>query len=144
MRQDADSVCTDIILGLAAIGYEIENPFGDDVNDLPLDSFCRELASDIDVLTSMPIPTTQDFVSVVENKVLYPLSMSDYEAWNDRSLPEIRAALRAKATTAATSVDFERAKAQSESTNEALDAQLAENEKVDANKDKHAIAADAV
>ncbi|KAJ9602562.1 hypothetical protein H2200_013105 [Cladophialophora chaetospira] len=118
-----------IILGLAAIGYEIENPFGDDVNDLPLDTFCRELASDIDVMTSIPIPTTKNFVSVAENKVLYPLSLSDYGAWNERSLPEIRAALRAKATTAATSVEFERAKAQSESTNETLEAQRAEPEK---------------
>ncbi|KIW72532.1 hypothetical protein PV04_00717 [Phialophora macrospora] len=133
-----------IILGLAAIGYEIENPFGDDVNDLPLDSFCRELASDIDVLTSMPVPTTKDFVTVAQNKVLYPLSMSDYDAWKDRSLPEIRAALRAKATTAATSVEFERAKAQSESTNDTFEVQHAATEKETETKDKHAIVADAV
>ncbi|ETI28869.1 hypothetical protein G647_01321 [Cladophialophora carrionii CBS 160.54] len=133
-----------IILGLAAIGYEIENPFGVDVNDLPLDAFCRELASDIDVLTSMPVPTTNDFVAAAQNKVLYPLSMSDYEAWNDRSLPEIRAALRAKATTAATSMEFERAKAQSESTTETFGAQPSATEKETETKDKHGIAADAV
>lgn len=112
-----------IILGIAAIGYEIENPFGNDVNDLPLDSYCRELASDIDVLTSMPAPTTENFIATAENKVLFPLSMSNYASWNDRSVSEIRSALRAKATTAATSVDFERAKAQSESTGEAVAAQ---------------------
>jgi hypothetical protein len=133
-----------IILGLAAIGYEIENPFGDDVNDLPLDAFCRELASDIDVLTSMPVPTTKNFITVAQNKVLYPLSMSDYDAWNDRSLPEIRAALRAKATTAATSVDFERAKDQSESTNDTFEARHSASEKETETKDRHGIVADAV
>ncbi|KIX95986.1 uncharacterized protein Z520_08241 [Fonsecaea multimorphosa CBS 102226] len=110
-----------IILGLAAIGYEIENPFGVDVNDLPLDAYCRELASDIDVLTSMPAPTPENFITTARNKVLFPLSMSDYDLWNDRSVAEIRSALRAKATTAATSVDFERAKAQVESTNDSMD-----------------------
>ncbi|EXJ79111.1 hypothetical protein A1O3_08612 [Capronia epimyces CBS 606.96] len=105
-----------IILGLAAIGYEIENPFGNDVNDLPLDNYCRELASDIDTLTSMPAPTAETFISMAENKVLFPLSMSDYHSWKTRSVADIRSALRAKATTAATSVDFQRVKAQSEST----------------------------
>jgi ion channel-forming bestrophin family protein len=130
-----------IILGLAAIGYEIENPFGDDVNDLPLDAFCRELASDIDVLTSMPAATTADFVSVAENKVLYPLSMSGHDMWNDRSLSEIRGALRAKATTAATSVDFERAKALSESTNDTLNEQLAAAAQEESAEKKHNAAA---
>ncbi|KAJ4518052.1 hypothetical protein HRR80_003875 [Exophiala dermatitidis] len=115
-----------IILGLAAIGYEIENPFGNDVNDLPLDSYCRELASDIDALTSMPAPKAESFVSTAENKVLFPLSMSDYHSWNTRTVPEIRAALRAKATTAATSVDFQRAKAQSESTEDSKEAKQVE------------------
>lgn len=109
-----------IILGMAAIGYEIENPFGIDVNDLPLDAYCRELASDIDVLTSMPAPTTENFIATAENKVLFPLSMSDYDSWNTRSVAEIRHALRAKATTAATSVEFERAMAQCESTEESV------------------------
>ena len=132
-----------IILGLAAIGYEIENPFGDDVNDLPLDSYCRELASDIDVMTSMPPVTTKSFVPSALNKVLYPLSMSDYGAWSDRSLTDIRIALRAKATTSAMSVDFERAKAAIESNDEAMGAQL-EAEKQAENKDKTATVSEAV
>ena len=32
-----------IILGLAAIGREIEDPFGSDVNDLDLDKYCQSL-----------------------------------------------------------------------------------------------------
>ena len=139
-----------IILGLAAIGYEIENPFGVDVNDLPLDQYCRELASDIDVMTSMPIPTTENFVTTAQNMVLFPLSMSDYEAWNDRSVAEIRSALRAKATTEKGSVDLERVKAQIESNNETMEAQQQQqqqqqppvNEKRE--EDRHAIAAESV
>jgi ion channel-forming bestrophin family protein len=86
-----------IIFGIAAIGNEIENPFGHDVNDLPLDTYCRELAADLDVLTSLPKATCGDFIERAENKVLFPLSLSPYEDWADRSVEEIRDALRAKA-----------------------------------------------
>ena len=89
-----------IIFGIAAIGVEIENPFGHDVNDLPLDTYCRDLAADIDVLTSLPKATSEDFIQRSENKVLYPLSLSSYEQWADRSVGEIRDALRAKAVSA--------------------------------------------
>lgn len=89
-----------IIFGIAAIGHEIENPFGHDVNDLPLDTYCRELAADLDVLTSLPKATSADFVQRSENKVLFPLSLSPYEDWADRSVQEIRDALRAKAVSA--------------------------------------------
>ncbi|OAP62350.1 hypothetical protein AYL99_04553 [Fonsecaea erecta] len=129
-----------IILGLAAIGYEIENPFGVDVNDLPLDAYCRELAADIDIITSMPAPTTEDFIATARNKVLFPLSLSAYDMWSHRSVAEIRSALRAKATTAAPSLDFERAQAQVESTNESMEAQQAAEE----NKHRDVMAAEAV
>ena len=86
-----------IILGLAAIGREIENPFGDDVNDLPLDAYCRELAADVDVLISRPPPRPEDFVRVAQNKLLYPLSLGGYDEWQEKSVDEIREALRTKA-----------------------------------------------
>ena len=89
-----------IIFGIAAIGHEIENPFGHDVNDLPLDTYCRDLAGDIDVLTSLPKATAADFLERSENKVLYPLSLSAFELWADRSVQDIRDALRAKAVSA--------------------------------------------
>lgn len=88
-----------IILGLTHIGYEIEDPFGDDVNDLPLDTYCRELAADIDVLTSMPAPESKEFIEASQNKVLFPLSNGEYKSWEAKSVEEIRAALREKATT---------------------------------------------
>jgi hypothetical protein len=39
-----------IALGYAAIGNEIENPFGPEVNDLPLELYCARIASDIAII----------------------------------------------------------------------------------------------
>ncbi|MGF1938906.1 MAG: bestrophin family protein [Nostoc sp. ChiQUE02] len=36
------------LLGIEDIGVEIENPFGYDINDLPLDRFCQELQAEIE------------------------------------------------------------------------------------------------
>jgi len=36
------------LLGIEQIGEEIENPFGYDLNDLPLDKFCQELQAEIE------------------------------------------------------------------------------------------------
>ncbi|KAF9890969.1 hypothetical protein FE257_005226 [Aspergillus nanangensis] len=85
-----------IILGLATIGSEIENPFGQDVNDLPLDTYCRQLALELDIITAMPPPDVNDFSSRDDNLVMYPLSTVGYPDWNDRTVEEIRAALRTK------------------------------------------------
>jgi hypothetical protein len=85
-----------IILGIAAIGREIENPFGMDVNDLPLDAYCEELAADIDIISSAPKMETEEWVRKAENLVLFPLSNKGYEAWVKRSKGEIREALMTK------------------------------------------------
>jgi predicted membrane chloride channel (bestrophin family) len=83
-----------IILGLAAIGREIENPFGRDVNDLNLDYFCNALAIEMDVLTSKPPPKTQDWIQQEENAVLWPLSTTGWQGWMDKQLGDIRAGLK--------------------------------------------------
>ncbi|RHZ48777.1 UPF0187 domain membrane protein [Aspergillus thermomutatus] len=85
-----------IILGLATIGSEIENPFGQDVNDLPLDTYCRQIAVELDIITATPAPKVDDFTFRDENLVLFPLSTSGYPDWRNRSVEDIRAALRAK------------------------------------------------
>ncbi|KAF2730860.1 UPF0187-domain-containing protein [Polyplosphaeria fusca] len=82
-----------IILGIAAIGREIENPFGMDVNDLPLDSFCEELESDINVITSQPPPQPNQFMKNALNMPIWPLSRSNFEGWEARSKQDIREAL---------------------------------------------------
>jgi putative membrane protein len=85
-----------IILSLVAIGRDLENPFGDDVNDLPLDTFCRQLSSELDIITASPAPKMETFLKSSDNLVLYPLSLKGYDSWKDRSVDEIRAALRTK------------------------------------------------
>ncbi|KAF2276578.1 UPF0187-domain-containing protein [Westerdykella ornata] len=85
-----------IILGIALIGREIENPFGDDVNDLPLDAFCEQIRKDIDIIMSRVAPSSDDFVVHEDNFPLYPLSHLGSKAWADKSVDEIRDALSAK------------------------------------------------
>ncbi|KAH9861100.1 hypothetical protein IAQ61_010836 [Plenodomus lingam] len=85
-----------IILGIALIGREIENPFGDDVNDLPLDAFCEQIRKDLDIIMSRAPPLSDDFVPHQANLPLYPLSHLGSPAWAQRSVDEIREALAAK------------------------------------------------
>jgi putative membrane protein len=85
-----------IILGIAAIGREIENPFGEDVNDLPLDSFCQELEADIDYIMSNPRPQVAEFFRNPLNKPLNPLSEKSFDSWMGRTKQDIRDALMTK------------------------------------------------
>lgn len=86
-----------IILGLAAIGREIEDPFGRDVNDLDLDRYCSGLQYDLNVLTSRPATTGGEAWGRCEfNRPMWPYSNTGYEGWRSRSLEEIREALRNK------------------------------------------------
>lgn len=86
-----------IILGLAAIGREIEDPFGRDVNDLDLDRYCAGLQYDLNVLTSRPAhDSSSDWAACDFNKPLWPYSHSGYNDWKNRSLGEIRVALKNK------------------------------------------------
>lgn len=75
-----------IILGIAAIGREIENPFGRDVNDLDLDRYCNSLAMELDMLISKSPQKAANFVHRDDNMVLWPLSTAGYNSWNSREL----------------------------------------------------------
>lgn len=92
------------------IGREIENPFGNDVNDLPLDAYCTEIAADLDVLTSTPASDYKTFVTNPANRPLFPLSWGTSDEWEHQTVDEIREALRAKATTNSKDMEIERAK----------------------------------
>ncbi|KAI5288790.1 hypothetical protein KEM54_004867 [Ascosphaera aggregata] len=94
----ASMIATYIIHGLISVCAEIENPFGNDVNDLPLDVFCHELETDLDIITSTPPPRAEELIAHPKNMVLYPLSNFSGAQWKARSIEELRAALRAKAT----------------------------------------------
>lgn len=82
-----------IILGIAFIGREIEDPFGHDVNDLPLDAFCQQIREDIDIIMSRAAPLAKDLMGRKENMPLYPLSYLSTRAWADKSPEEIHVAL---------------------------------------------------
>ncbi|KAF1954920.1 UPF0187-domain-containing protein, partial [Byssothecium circinans] len=85
-----------IILGIALIGREIENPFGDDVNDLPLDAFCVQIRSEIELIMSRPAPQPSAFLDSDDNEPLYPLSHMNTAGWMSKSIDEIREALSLK------------------------------------------------
>ncbi|KAF2427406.1 UPF0187-domain-containing protein [Tothia fuscella] len=85
-----------IILGILLIGREIENPFGNDVNDLPLDHFCFQLATELDTISAIRKPNTEEWVKNSNNKVLFPILDSGYLAWEKRSELRIRTELRSK------------------------------------------------
>jgi predicted membrane chloride channel (bestrophin family) len=93
----ATMVAAYIILGIALIGNEIENPFGNDVNDLPLEAFCESLMQDIAVLTSKAPPKPKESMKSETNLPLFPLSSTGFEAWADKSVDGIREGLRARA-----------------------------------------------
>jgi putative membrane protein len=86
-----------IILGLLQIGTELENPFGHDVNDLPLSEYCKEISSDLDVISSRKRPNMRDIITSERNKVLFPLSHAGYNVWAAESEQVIRGELKYKA-----------------------------------------------
>lgn len=79
-----------IILGLAAIGLQIENPFGSDVNDLPLDRYCTGLEVDLNVLTSHAPPSPEDWMMKDDNKPLARYSDDGWDKLKAKTLEEIR------------------------------------------------------
>jgi putative membrane protein len=52
------------LFGIEAIGLEIENPFGHDINDLPLDAICHTMKRNIDDLISLS-PSTRSHTEKV-------------------------------------------------------------------------------
>lgn len=47
------ALITFTLLGIEEIGIEIENPFGTDANDLPLDAMCQNMLRDVEDLISL-------------------------------------------------------------------------------------------
>jgi putative membrane protein len=75
-----------ILFGLLHISYEIENPFGYDINDLDLDRYCRGLAVDLDLICSyLPGQDPHEWLYSEHNKPLWPLqrpvSFLDARGW---------------------------------------------------------------
>lgn len=89
----ATVVAAYIILGILFIGREIENPFGQDVNDLPLEVYCAQIAAEMDVIAARPKPRSRDWMESIDNRVLWPLSSSGWPVWMKRSEDKIREAV---------------------------------------------------
>jgi hypothetical protein len=73
-------------LGIAAIGREIENPFGKDVNDLDMEGYIRSLSVELDILTSMPPPQPEDYIETEENCPLGPTTNIPYSMARSMSM----------------------------------------------------------
>ena len=87
-----------IILGLLFIGREIENPFGEDVNDLPLESYCEQVANNLDIIAaqSIELENLLSHVESHENRVLFPTSSAPFTSWTQRSEASLKDAIRGK------------------------------------------------
>ncbi|KAK6515731.1 hypothetical protein TWF281_004321 [Arthrobotrys megalospora] len=84
-----------IILGFAAIGREIEDPFGDDVNDLNLDLYCETLSIELDMIMSVP-PPKREWLVRDDNYVMFPNTREGYPAWKAKGVAKIREELQKK------------------------------------------------
>ncbi|KAK6357032.1 hypothetical protein TWF718_001363 [Orbilia javanica] len=85
-----------IILGFAAIGREIEDPFGDDVNDLNLDRYCDSISLELDMIISLAPPKDSDFIIREDNYVMFPNMNEGYNSWKSKGIEKIRAELKQK------------------------------------------------
>lgn len=75
-----------IILGLALIGRQLENPFGTDITDIDMDLFIRQLKVELNILTSKPPPKAGDFIELDLNYPLGPKSTLAYSAVKEMSI----------------------------------------------------------
>jgi putative membrane protein len=57
------------LLGIEGIGVEIENPFGYDANDLPLDTICNTVKQDIEELISTNYAIASNISTDIESNV---------------------------------------------------------------------------
>ncbi|OAA72315.1 UPF0187 domain membrane protein [Cordyceps fumosorosea ARSEF 2679] len=85
-----------IILGLLLIGREIENPFGQDVNDLPLECFCEQVTTELDIIASFEKKPTAAVFNKDTNFPLYPVSTAPASIWLQRSEQKLRHTIRSK------------------------------------------------
>lgn len=82
-----------IVLGILYIGNELENPFGTEVNNLPLEDYCEQIVSDVHVIATISPADMKSQIHAPSSQLMYPLSHETREHWSSRSEDQIRAAL---------------------------------------------------
>jgi len=65
-----------LLLGFLEIGQEIEDPFGYDENDLPLDAFCATIQRELHEITAHPVPEPSSYIFTAENQPFAPADRS--------------------------------------------------------------------
>ncbi|ODM91669.1 hypothetical protein Ocin01_15013 [Orchesella cincta] len=63
----AVGLATFALLGILGIGGEIENPFNNDANDLPLDDYCKAIREEILQIIGHHIPAPELWISPTDN-----------------------------------------------------------------------------
>ena len=90
-----------MLLGLSQLSFEIENPFGTDNNDLPLDRMCEVITTDTDVICAHKMASgnmsSKEWMFDMGNKPLEPVvKRGIQECLEVMTVEEIREALRLK------------------------------------------------
>lgn len=93
----ATLVTAAMLFGLAEIGLEIENPFGDDSNDLDTDRFAQYIVLELDTLTAHPPVRKEVWVQHLENQPLFPFKKHSFETLQHQSRAEVQSLLSSKA-----------------------------------------------
>ncbi|KAF9434013.1 hypothetical protein BGZ76_008691 [Entomortierella beljakovae] len=85
------------LLGILGIGYEIENPFNDDYNDLPLDDFCKVIHAEVDSMVATRAPVPAQWVFSDDN---YPITGSHLSAkqLSELSLEQVHALMASESS----------------------------------------------
>jgi hypothetical protein len=78
------------LLGILGIGWEIENPFGYDANDLPLDDFCKVIQTEIQTIVGHKLPTLESWISSPLNRPFAPFSMESSTDLGAKTPEELR------------------------------------------------------
>ena len=66
------------------------------VNDLPLESYCEQIAHDMDIIASFEKRDHADCLMGSSNMPLYPISSASAPIWMGRSEEKLREAIRKK------------------------------------------------
>ncbi|CAL8113926.1 unnamed protein product [Orchesella dallaii] len=82
------------LLGILGIGWEIENPFGHDANDLPLKDFCDVIHKEILTIISHEMPSPESWLLSNKNQPLLPESSKTAKELIQMEENEVRGLLK--------------------------------------------------